>query len=965
MKTAILIALSLALSCSKKTVRQARLPVKEIYENSLRHTWEQKEVVESMLLSDMEDTTGWSATGIGTISLATDRAKDGARSLRFRTHMRNEEHIKRTAAELGMEQGRNGGSSGVVLNFPHPQDWTKYNRIAVWIYVHPSDIRVNTLTLSFECLGAPTVITTPRSNTVIQGLKQGEWNFVTWEIPNLHRNKVSRFSISQGTRGHDPGLEGIVTYDFDKLELQVVDADMFEGWEVEEGKIAFSHVGYAPWQSKTAIATDLSASQFELVDALTQKVILTKPVETVSNNLGKFLVLNFSEITSQGKYFIRAGEMATRPFIIADSIWKQPIIKAINFFYCERCGTDIPGIHGECHKDWRGSHDGDTALIYGGWHDAGDLTQSFYRTGMTVYSMLQIVEQLKLRETDPELEALVLEEALWGLDWILKSRFRNGYRVSSSMMRIYTDGIIGTDDDVITPAKNLAWESFLGSGITALAYLSIKNNQPELAKKCLMAAEEDWEAAVHLQPEWEKFENPAFLIHPREGNAYLAASWGIVASLHLFEATGKTVYSDRAIEYGRRLLSMQERKFIDGIPITGYFYTGPGKTSINYYSHAGFEEIPLLAFRDLCEAFPDHEEWMDWFGASVIHSEYFMKRGAAYSAPYHMLPAAVYRKSDFNRVADTVTKEGMLKQFYEGMRFTDEYYLRRFPVWTNIGFHGQTGVQLSETLALTASSLLRNDPESEELASKQMQWVFGRNPFSQSLMYGEGYDFAPLYGPNPGDIVGALPVGVDCMNNDAPYWDGTNIWTYKEIWVLPVNRFLWEMAYLGMPGHIRGNIINGKTDSLLFRNHSTGVNRSVSVSADGSFQTVLQPGEYTMDFANSSRKLTVVSGNNYQLSLDPANTVELTASLKNQKPGQKNFQVEIVGEGKGKHETGIRAFNAKVSGTGKSIDLGDGSKETMVWDVEVIDQKTPWVIVIIPDGDLTLKKELTGTMEIR
>jgi len=108
-------------------------------------------------------------------------------------------------------------------------------------------------------------------------------------------------------------------------------------------------------------------------------------------------------------------------------------------------------------------------------------------------------------------------------------------------------------------------------------------------------------------------------------------------------------------------------------------------------------------------------------------------------------------------------RKAMLRQFEEGTRLTDEYHLRIFPIWSTKTHHGNTAVLLSQTLALVAASQIRNNLSSEDLAAKQLQWVMGGNPFSQSLMYGEGYDYPPLYAYNPDDIVGSLPVGITAL----------------------------------------------------------------------------------------------------------------------------------------------------------------------------------------------------------
>ena len=97
---------------------------------------------------------------------------------------------------------------------------------------------------------------------------------------------------------------------------------------------------------------------------------------------------------------------------------------------------------------------------------------------------------------------------------------------------------------------------------------------------------------------------------------------------------------------------------------------------------------------------------------------------------------------------------------------------------------------MSETWALAEASLVRHDPEGMRLVGKQFQWVMGDNPFGQSLMYGVGYDFAPQFAYCLKDVVGSLPVGMDCMSKDAPDWSATNDATHKEIPVHGSNVYL-------------------------------------------------------------------------------------------------------------------------------------------------------------------------------
>jgi len=949
-----------------------RLPMKEDFVNSLRYEWLHKKVHESQVLDDMENLSNWSVSGTGKMELTRDHGIAGSTSLRFQVILRDEKAIQQRGAIMGR--------AAITRNFSPPQDWSKFNRIAFWIYVHPSDIRVHAFFTSFRCLESSPSIADPGYYTnVVAGLTPGQWNYVVWEIPYLHRDKVTEFSIVKLATGRDAKEGAEVLYDVDRLELQRVDADKYEGWEVAPGKLAYNHVGYKPGQPKVALASGLPALQFQLRDARSGNVVLTKSIESAKSSPGGFQILDFSEIRTPGEYFIWAGDRESRPFAIEDGLWLNTIRKALNFYYTQRCGFDVPGVHPECHKDMLGIHEGRKKAINGGWHDAGDLSQGSFRTSLSVYAMLQLMQQLEKGHLDEKLPTGLLEEAEWGLQWLLKTRFGGGYRITWNPLGFYTDGIPGNDDDVVRRADNIPWENFIAAGAEAMAYTALTKRKlkPDLARQCLQAAEEDWRAAVALQSHWlegevalndggegRNIDNRATFYHRWfSGGTYLTLSWGIISSLHLYRVTGRTEYADRALEYGQRLTRCQEQEFLDGISLTGFFYTSPEKASIVHHRHAAFEESPLLALMALCREFPGHKDWMNWYGAAVLHSEYFLKKGAEFSTPYHILPSAVYRKADILNVPDAVLRSAMLSQFQEGMRLTDEYHLRFFPIWTSRTHHGNTAAHLSMTMALTLASQIRSNPLLEDLAATQLQWVFGGNPFAQTLMYGEGYDYPPLYAYNPGDQVGALPVGIDCARDDKPFWPAANEATFKEVWVVPVYQFLWNVSFLAMPAFVHGELKSTGTDAIAFCDQSTLSCRNVKADRSGRFQVPLPAGQYVIRVGAASWNLTVVSGGDYHLALNPEQRVDFTVCVISHDSEKKRVQIQAAATGKGRHDLSVRVFNGAAAEFKKTVTLKTNQKSEITWDITVVNPKTPWIVVIVPDGDLTRKQELTGTLD--
>lgn len=859
-------------------------PLSARMEDSLDHRVLAKPVYDSRLIDDMEQPANWSAHGIVQMSYTEDRAKDGRRSLRFRTSLRDEEHLKRNRNAEGYFVGDQGGWTNVMLIFPEPQDWSAFNRLSFWVYVHPSSMPTYAMALALDCQGLPDNATSPLPWSVIQDLQPGRWNHVVWEIPHLPRTKVPSMSIGLTLRGHDSEDEGVVTYDIDQIEIQRVDAEIYEGWAVAPGRIAFNHVGYRPGDTKTALAGDGAAAQFQVVDVPSQAVVLEKPVTPTATSRGTFSVLDFSELKTPGEYILRSGSVETRPFRIADDIWRRPASKALNFFFCERCGFEVPGIHGVCHQDWQGSYGDDKRVINGGWHDAGDLSQGTWRTAMAVYAMLELIQRGRL-ENDTPLRERTLEEALWGLDWLLKTQFADGRRMSWSTMRLYTDNQLGTVDDVMTPAQNIPWENFLAAAVEALAADVLRSQKPELAERCLAAARTDWEAALRSRAEWSSA-------------SCLEASWGALAALQLRRSTGEAAFADRAVEFGRLVVRCQQQELSEAVPITGQFYTHTNRGSVAHDFHAAFAESPLLALVALCETLPECDQWIQWYAAALIHSEYFLKRGSRLGDPYDILPNSVWHKNEVLSLGDD-----QKRQWEEGTHLGDDCVLRFFPIWHDRTFHGNTNVHLSQTLALAAAAQLRGDREGEQLVGRQLQWVFGGNPFCQSLMYGEGYDYPQLFAYCLKNVVGALPVGIDSMSRDAPYWPHSNLATFKEIWTAPTERFLWLMAYYPL----------------------SSATTEAAAAADAAVAVRLTARVAQVDAANSS------------------------------------VAMELTLQGTGSHRLTYRVFNGALENPPQTVEIADEAT-VLPLKLKVEERAKPWVVVVSVDDKPAARCELFGTL---
>ena len=280
----LIMVVSAGTALGDETTAVPQMPMEINYENTTTHRWLNKPVLKSRLLDDMEDTDNWSHHGQGEMSLTQQRCKDGKQSVRL---------FCPTYLPDPRNSGRLFGFSSVRRNFPQ-LDFSDYNRVSFWIYPDVQGIRTISVVTFFYNEGTVKVPgpygRNGRSHFL---LKTNQWNHIVWEIAHLSRDKVTGISFAYLLQGNEPGARETISFDIDRLELQKVTPDHFEGWNVAPGGISFSHTGYPLGASKTAFSSDLTAGSFKLINTVTNKVVLKKPIRTVTRHIGQFQVMDF------------------------------------------------------------------------------------------------------------------------------------------------------------------------------------------------------------------------------------------------------------------------------------------------------------------------------------------------------------------------------------------------------------------------------------------------------------------------------------------------------------------------------------------------------------------------------------------------------------------------------------------------------------------------------------------------
>lgn len=755
-----------------------------------------KKVLLTEPLSFTSNLDGWIHSGLGQVSFSMNETVSGNGSIKL--EFPTDTGKRATGSPSDRDYATYGDSRATYhLN---GTNWEKYNRISFSIFPDCDGARVVNMNLTFQNDNTQLKpgYNKPSGSHLIN-LVNKQWNHCFLDIAEYQRDKIMKITFDAALRGKDRTTGDTARYYIDKIELQQIENPArVSGWMPEENKIIYSTSGYAINSNKTAIVNNKSKqSNFQLIDAVSNKVAYENSILHQKTTTGEFDIIDFSSFNTPGDYKLRVGELITPSFPIIADVWDNSLWRILNFIFCQRCGHPVPGIHSTCHIDLCSKHNGESISYAGGWHDAGDLSQQTLQTGDVTFALLEAYNKLKDRNTP--LAMRLLEEAEWGLEFILKNRYGDGYRASSVGLLIWQDGIFGTKDDISSVrVQNLAFDNFLYAGYEAYAAMTIERD-PMLQEHLIKVAKEDFSFAM------EKFKKDGYggFLHFYEHSyntsqsQYMATiSWS--ASM-LYKLTGDEYYSKTAAEYILYTLDCQRKAPLnDRNQTKGFFYRDKSKLSIVHYNHQSREQVYMQAMALLCETQPQHPDYAKWEESIKLYGDY-LKSLMHYTAPYGMIPSGVYHVDEYKDTEGfnslhlfppSNAKELYSEQVKKGIKLDKEHYIKRFPVWFSI-FNGNTAIHLSTGKSAAICGNFLNDKELLNIGIEQLYWVVGKNPFGQSLIYGEGHNFPQMDSFSSGEIVGGIPVGIRTLGNeDIPYWPQTNNACYKEVWVTSAGKWL-------------------------------------------------------------------------------------------------------------------------------------------------------------------------------
>jgi len=544
--------------------------------------------------------------------------------------------------------------------------------------------------------------------------------------------------------------------------------------ELMKDRILVNHVGFLPRSNKTFVIANPPATEFAINSDLWGDVIVYRgQLKRVNAELGDAWIGDFSSVQEEGVYLIHCGNLTSRPVLIHKEVYHQPLRTLFNYYPTQRCGDSLTGWHAPCHLDdaccaATGKH----LDLVGGWHQSGDLRK--WMTG-TPYGLSGLA-QLGILHHPRWDQGQIADELRWGNQYFHKM--------------IRPDG--GLMDHVICPNEWSGRKVYPNDPPTCATYLVIvgqalaarylEERDPEHSRKCLEAARRMWgyitgpscrDGGIYrpaVLPAGHDWVTECFAAHYC-GSA-LERGDALYAALKLFEVTGDKAFLDQACSFANELVAFQVGGNIEDDPAAACFRVGAGKNDLvapGYFGTAG-SVFSAMGLAELAILRPEHPDAPRWRHAVELIAE--QKCRMAERNPWGLIPSFWYSdKPGAGRPGGS----GRYRYFF--------YFRAKNGGEIRLGPNGDIA---GGALFLLRAYRLTGEPRYLATAQRQVNWIFGCNPFDASTVEGVGFNQpvrfigGEFFPPTP-QVPGAVMTGVIGDDDDNPVPFANNCSTEYDI----------------------------------------------------------------------------------------------------------------------------------------------------------------------------------------
>lgn len=486
--------------------------------------------------------------------------------------------------------------------------------------------------------------------------------------------------------------------------------------------IRINQLGYAPYSVKVAVmgsAESIAVTMFDVVDVNSKQKVFSGSIENDFGKYGPFAHtwrLDFSAYKKAGKYYLQCGNIVSPAFSIDEHVFDGAADFCLRYMRQQRSGFN-PFLKDSCH-----THDGYTLYapvadsthidVSGGWHDASDYLQYSTTSANATYHLLAAYRDFPTVFTDEKqangLDGSnhipdVLDEAKWGLDWLLKMHPKDDWLFNQ----------LGDDRDhrgMRIPKEDT---NFYGRGLERPVYFC--NGKPQVRGKFMnnatgvasTAGKFCSAFALGAQMFFNRDRAYSDLLSNKSASALMlgikkpgAAQTASVLSPY--------IYAEDNWHDDMELAMAEESRINRG--------DGSGATFLNAaYEHAKDEPVTAWLGADTAK----HYQWYPFI--NVGHYEL----AKALTGSRRDTIIAFYKEG-----IDRVWKKSGTNAFYRGIPF----------VWCS------NNLTVSFAIQCYWYRQLSGDKTYMPLEQACFDWIFGCNPWGTSMVYG-----LPSWGDTPTD----------------------------------------------------------------------------------------------------------------------------------------------------------------------------------------------------------------------
>ncbi len=503
--------------------------------------------------------------------------------------------------------------------------------------------------------------------------------------------------------------------------------------------IRINQLGYTPTGNKVAVWCSLTDDQvrtFRIQDIRSGKIVFNGSTGKAFGAYGPFLQsyrLDFSALKQPGKYKIISGKAESPVFEIGNDVYKGSADFCLRYMRQQRSGFN-PFLKDSCHtKDGytlygekAGIKDSTFIDVTGGWHDASDYLQYSTTSANATYHLLMAYrdfpkvfgdEKLANGLTGSNGRADVLDEAKWGLDWLLKMHPNDEHLFNQ----------IGDDRDHIS-MRIPKLDSQYGKGFERPVYLV--NGEPQQRGKFMNNTTGTSSTAAKFASAFAL--GSSVLANSDNAYADVLFNKSISASLYAFKKMGVTQTASVKAPY-----IYAEDNWVDDMELHGAaLYNSFKQQKIRDNNHPWrYNQVVDTNFLSLAYKYAKQEPITPWLGTDTAkHYQWYPFINLGHYELAKQLPKTDKRRDTligfYKKGIDLVWNKAKQNAFYRGVPF----------IWCSNNLTVSFAIQCYWYRQLT------NDISYIDLEQANIDWLFGLNPWGTSMVYG-----LPSFGDTPTD----------------------------------------------------------------------------------------------------------------------------------------------------------------------------------------------------------------------